>query len=94
MISIKNSLAFKEDYARMQKDISEVTDENLKKELTSLLLTILKEVSAIDMHHDSISITGKLPDGIQESRNKIASIRKKIDAKLSSYKSQKHNHQA
>jgi hypothetical protein len=93
MMSIKNSPAFKQDYNKMQKEISEVIDENLKKELTSMLLEILREVSIIDMHHDAISITGKMPEGIQDSRNKIASIRKRIDAKLSSYTASK-KHQA
>lgn len=93
MMSIKNSPAFKQDYNKMQKEISEVIDENLKKELTSMLLEILREISIIDMHHDAISITGKMPEGIQDSRNKIASIRKRIDAKLALHSTSK-KHQA
>jgi hypothetical protein len=86
MLSIKNSKAFKEDYAKMQKDISSILDENLKRELTGLLTDLLREVASVDMHHDAIAITGKMPEAIKDSRIKIASIRKKIDAKLNSYR--------
>lgn len=91
MMSIKDSPIFKEDYAKLQKEIQEIVDEDTKKELTLMLLELSREVSSVDMHHDAILITGKMPDGIQDSRNKIASIRKKIDAKLKAYNSSKNN---
>ena len=88
MISIKNSPAFKNDYERYQKEIASVTDETAKNELIRLLTELLREVTALDMHHDAVMLSGKLPEGVQDSRTKIASIRKKIDAKLSPFKKQ------
>jgi len=85
MMSIKNSKIFKEDYANLQRSILEISDENIKNELTKLLLELSAEVAIIDMHHDSVSITGKMPDALRDSRSKIASIRKNIDKKISDY---------
>lgn len=86
MMSIKDSPIFKEDYAKLQKEIQEIVDEDTKKELTFMLLELSREVSALDMHHDAIMLSGKMPEAVQDSRSKVASIRKKIDAKLNLYK--------
>jgi hypothetical protein len=88
-MSLKNSPVFKKDYANYQKEISLVEDESLKNELISLLLELSSTVGAVDMSHDAVVITGKMPEGIQDSRSKIAAIRKKLDSKLNHYKNTK-----
>lgn len=88
MISIRNSPAFKTDYERYQKEIAQIEDDVVKNDLTRLLTDLLREVTALDMHHDAVMLAKKLPEGVQDSRGKIASIRKKIDAKLAPYKKQ------
>lgn len=88
MISIKNSPAFKNDYERYQREIALVTDETAKSELIKLLSELIREVTALDMHHDAVMLSGKLPEGVQDSRTKVASVRKKLDAKLAPFKKQ------
>lgn len=84
-MSIKNSKIFKEDYANLQRSILEIADEKIKTELTDLLLQLSAEVSVMDMHHDSVSITGKMPDAIRDSRSKIYDIRQRIEKKISDH---------
>lgn len=86
MMKLRNNPKFKEDYENYQKQILTIEDSNLRKELTSLLSSFFDEVNAIDMHHDTLLINGKMPSGISESRNNLASIKKKLDAKLSMIK--------
>lgn len=94
MMSLKNNPAFKKDYARYQEEIRQIVDEKHQKELTSMLLDFLNEVNSIDFHHEALFQTGKLPEATRESRTKLASIKKKLDAKLSLYKSQQKARQA
>ena len=87
MISLKDSPVFKQDYARYQQEIKSVTDPRWQKELTDLLIELVNEVNALDLHHNALLLTNKLPEGAKESRSKLASIKKRLDAKLLSYKS-------
>jgi hypothetical protein len=87
MMSLKNNPVFKKDYAQYQTEIKQVTDQKLQKELTALLIELVNEVVTIDMNHDAMILTRKLPDATKDSRTKLASIKKKLDTKLSSYKS-------
>lgn len=83
-MKLRDNPKFKEDYNRYQKQILEIEDENLRIELTDLLLMLSREVSAIDMHHDTLLINGRMPSGISDSRESLTSIKKKLDARLSS----------
>lgn len=82
-MKLRDHPKFKEDYAKYQQQILAVEDDNLRIELTDLLLSFSKEVTSIDMHHDTLLMNGRMPSGINESRNNLASIKKKLDAKLS-----------
>lgn len=84
MMKLRDNPKFKEDYNNYQQQILAVEDHHLRTELTDLLLLFSKEVSAIDMHHETLLINGRMPGGISESRSNLASIKKKLDAKLSS----------
>jgi hypothetical protein len=82
MMKLRDNPVFKEDYKRYQQQILEITDERLKVELTDLLLMLSREVSAIDMHHETLLINGRMPNSLSDSRSSLASIKKKLDAKL------------
>ena len=86
MIKLRDNPIFKKDHFQYQQDIKKVTDEKLQRELTLLLVELVNEVTVIDLHHDALLVTGKLPQATGDSRSKLASIKKKLDTKLSSYK--------
>jgi hypothetical protein len=91
MIKLRDNPVFKKDHFQYQQDIKKVTDENLQQELISLLTELVNEVNTIDLHHDALLLTGTLPEATKESRTKLASIKKKLDTKLSSYRSRQQS---
>jgi hypothetical protein len=86
MMRLQDNPRFKDDYSNLQKEISKIDNEYHKKELTFLLQELSREILSIDMHHDAMLVVGKMPDNIRETREKILSLRKKIDVKLKQYK--------
>lgn len=82
MISIRNSDVFKQDYTRYQKAIREITHEPTQKECLNLLLKLANEVAIIDMHHETLITTSRLPEDIKESRQKIINLKKTLDKTL------------
>ena len=84
MMKLRDNPKFKEDLNRYQQEISEIADDRVKAELKELLLMFTREAAAIDMHHDTLLINGRMPSAVSESRDNLASIKKKLDAKLSS----------
>lgn len=84
MMKLRDNPKFKEDLNRYQQEILEVADERLKTELKDLLLMFTREAAAIDMHHDTLLLNGRMPTAVADSRSNLASIKKKLDAKLSS----------
>lgn len=86
MMKLKTHPKFLEDYNNYQKKILSVENEEVRSELSNLLNQFAQEVSAIDMHHDTLLINGRMPSGISESRSNLALIKKKLDARLSHIK--------
>lgn len=82
MMSLKSSKLFQDDYARYQRQIFEIKDETVKKELTNLLVELSNCVISIDMHHDTLLSTGRLPEATNDIRNNLASIKRKLDTRL------------
>jgi hypothetical protein len=85
-MKLRDTPVFQEDYKRYQQQILEITDERLRVELTDLLLMLSREISAIDMHHETLLINGRMPASLADSRRSLASIKKKLDAKLAASK--------
>jgi hypothetical protein len=80
---IQNSPRFIEDYENYQKRISQVTDENLKNQLTDTLVKLKEHIQYIDRSHEQIFFTGKIPtDEIAENRNQVADYKKQLDSRL------------
>lgn len=77
-MQISNSKAFKEDYKKISKFLSETENETLKKQVKGLFNELTVYVKKIDgMHSDLITI-GKLSDNSGDIREKIFETRKKI----------------
>lgn len=74
------------DYRHFQKEISEITDPNLQKDLTEVLINLKSQVEFVDQHHEQIFISGRLPTDTSEFRSAIAKYRQKLEEGLAAYK--------
>lgn len=77
--SLESSQRFKDDWNRYKTAKSTVKDESVKREIDSLLSSLLAEVKKIDQHHNDLLQSKLLPTGIEETRQRITEIRKKLD---------------
>jgi hypothetical protein len=82
---LQKSERFLKEYKSFSERISKIENENLKTELTSLLGQLVNEVKTIDAQHEEIVLIKKMPDGVNDTKNVLMSIRKKIAAKLEEY---------
>lgn len=82
MISIRNSEVFKKDYARYQESIKAIKDETKQKECLNLLIKLANEIATIDMHHESLITSRRLPEDIKSTREKIFNLKKILDKTL------------
>lgn len=81
MLLSKNERFLKE-YSEFKEKISKIQDEKIKSELQNMLSILAKEVKIIDQNHENIILTKKIPDDLNERREIILSLRKKIERKL------------
>lgn len=86
MMRLQETPRFKEDYKRYQKEISSITDEVLKAELTKIFVEFTRLVSDIDNHHSQLLMSNKLPADISDTRSKLSACIKKIESKLKNWK--------
>lgn len=89
MMKLKDHPKFKEDLARYQNAIADITDEAAQQECTELLMKFIDEVYAIDFHHDAIFTAKRLPEALGESRTNLATAKRKLEARLVQYKARK-----
>ena len=94
MISLFDSPQFKADYTNYQEQIRQITDEAAQRELTGLLVQFVEQVKLIDRYHSELSLSPRIPTGISETRSSLAACKKKLDAKLSNFKSVAAKNQA
>jgi glutaredoxin 2 len=74
------------DFRHYQKEVSEIEDPNLQKDLTEAFLELKAQVEYVDQHHEQIFITGRLPTETGEFRTAISKYRQKLDEGLAAYK--------
>jgi len=74
------------DYRHFQKEISEITDPNLQKDLTEVLMNLKSQIEFVDQHHEQIFISGRLPADTGEFRTTISKYRQKLEDGLTAYK--------
>lgn len=82
---LQKSERFLTEYKWFSDRIAKVQNENLKSELTGLLSQLVNEVKTIDAQHEEIVLIKKMPDGVNDTKNTLMSIRKKIASKLDDY---------
>lgn len=79
---LQNSQRFLNDYKNYQEKILKVTDNDLNKELTALLIKLKETVMYIDRSHEQIFITGRISEDISDLKSNIINIKKTLDQKL------------
>lgn len=94
MISLFDSPQFKADYKNYQEQIRQIADEGAQRELTMLLTQFVEQVKLIDRYHSELALSPRIPSGISETRSNLAACKKKLDAKLSNFKSVAAKNQA
>lgn len=77
-MQILNSENFKKDYKTIQNFIEQSSDGSVKNQVKSLLSELITHVRNIDNIHNDLALVSRLSDKTQESRNRIADLRKKI----------------
>lgn len=82
---LQKSERFINEYKWFSERISKVENESLKTELNVLLNQLVNEVKTIDAQHEEIVMIKKMPDGINDTKNVLMTIRKKIANKLDEY---------
>jgi hypothetical protein len=74
------------DQERYQTEISAITNEELKLELTEILVKLQTQVEYIDQHHEQIFVTGKLPGETDQLRSNIGMYRTTLDERIADWK--------
>jgi hypothetical protein len=83
--TIENSQVFKNEFQMFSEKISRIQDETAKKELSSKLNELLKEVRQIDSQHRDIFDKKTIPSTVPESRTKLMELRRYLDTRLKEF---------
>lgn len=84
-ISLENNPRFQKEYTDWQHKIAEVRDLKIKTELEHQLSALMQEVKRLDSAHSNIMSNNTIPDAVNDSRNSLTKIRKKITKTLQDY---------
>lgn len=82
MLKLNQSSVFKEEYEIFKNKIEKIENPNFKDELNALLSKLVQEVRNLDILHNELAVTNKLPIGTTDSRNSILSLRHQLIRKL------------
>ena len=83
--TIENSEVFKKEFQMFNEKISQIQNETIKKELSSKLNELLREVRLIDSQHRDIFDKKTIPSTVPESRSKLMELRRYLDTKLKEF---------
>jgi hypothetical protein len=78
---------FISEYTEFKTKIALIEDPHGKDQLTKLLQDLVFEVRAIDQKHEELASQAKMPSGVDDTRNRLTEIRKKIISTLKIYES-------
>ena len=81
-MQLLKSEKFIAEYNDFKQRLSMVTDKRMKDEIDGLIITLVAEIRCIDQYHQSLIMGGKVSSLIDDSRDKIRDLRKKIDRRL------------
>ena len=79
---LQKSDRFQQDVKQYQEVISKLSDSNLKSESTKLLNELISEVKKMDSMYLDMVYSHQLNSLGNELRDKVVSIRKKLNTKL------------
>jgi hypothetical protein len=83
--TIENSEIFKKEFTTFSEKISRIQNETVKKELSSKLNELLKEVRQIDSQHRDIFDKKTISSTVPESRSKLMELRRHLDTRLKEF---------
>jgi len=83
--SIENSEVFKKEFHMFSEKISLIQNETAKKELSSKLNELLKEVRYLDSQHMDIFDKKTIPSTVPESRTRLMELRRYLDTRLKEF---------
>jgi|APGre2960657373_1045057.scaffolds.fasta_scaffold70462_3 hypothetical protein len=83
--TIENSQVFKKEFTMFSEKISRIQNETVKKELSSKLNELLKEVRQIDSQHRDIFDKKTISSTVPESRSKLMELRRHLDTRLKEF---------
>lgn len=83
--TIENSEIFKKEFTMFSEKISRIQNETVKKELSSKLNELLKEVRQIDSQHRDIFDKKTISSTVPESRSKLMELRRHLDTRLKEF---------
>jgi uncharacterized coiled-coil DUF342 family protein len=80
---LENSERFQKEYREFSEEIAKISDERVKNETKDLLNRLVAAVRDIDRRHTDMFMTRtKLPSSIDDAKNNVVDIRKKIQSRL------------
>lgn len=82
MFNLERSKEFQEEYQAFKEKINRINDIRVREELFALLNALHNEVKKIDIQHNEVTISHRIPTATVETRNNIIKIRQKITEKI------------
>lgn len=79
MLSLSQNYRFKQDIERYQTAIKNTDREDIQKELAQLISKLVLTVRSLDSHHYEMVLTRQKNSSIEDIREEILYIRKKIE---------------
>jgi hypothetical protein len=83
--TIENSEVFKKEFRMFSEKIASIKDETARKELSSKLTELLKEVRNIDSQHRDMFDKKTIPATVPDSRSKLMELRRHLDKRLKEF---------
>ena len=82
MLDLIKSQRFQKEYQEYHAKIEKITNVDIKNQATTLLKTLVNEVRKLDNQHQEMFNGNKVPSGLGDTRNSVATARKKLDTLL------------
>ena len=82
MLDLIKSQRFQKEYQEYHAKIEKITSVDIKNQATTLLKTLVNEVRKLDNQHQEMFNGNKVPSGLGDTRNSVATARKKLDTLL------------
>ena len=83
--TLENSEKFKTEFNNFKTQISQITNESVKKDLNDKLNELLKNLREIDNQHKDMFVRQQLPIGTKDTRDKILEVRTYIVRRLTDW---------